>query len=319
MTPKLRLVSIPLALILIVSLSWQRIVAQPSLEEYYDEETGHWIRGDFLALYHNVSDPIKIFGRPITEAYIPDSDSPTIIQYFQKARFTSMIDESGNKKLSIDPLGFYLYQPGNPEARIDNESACRYFSNSIYPVCYAFLDFYEANGGEDQFGEPLSNVELHNGRPSQYFRNARLEWHPALPAGERVVVSDLGYDYFFRMQEDISLLGPVKNAAIDGFLRLEVSAYPHFAVTGGSGQQTIYVSVHDQRNLPVPGAHVDLVVNWPTGNPSHYAINQLTNDHGVTQYSFDFDPKTQGIVIVEVIVTYRSLQRDTVTSFRIWW
>ena len=66
---------------------------------------------------------------------------------------------------------------------------CGTFDNG-FSVCYAFLQFYDANNGSLFFGNPISFVEVIDGRYVQYFDNVRMEWWPdrpnaANPQGDR--------------------------------------------------------------------------------------------------------------------------------------
>jgi hypothetical protein len=309
--------SILLLLVLISSLSWQRSSAQIGGEEYF-EDTGHHISGEFLTKFHSVSNPLQLYGYPITEAYL-DPTSHVLIQYFQKARFEFFTLAPASQRVQFTPLGQYLYQPDVPAPMTGNAPACRTFDKG-FSVCYSLLEFYIANGGEAQFGPPISNTEFQNNIIVQYFRNARFEWHPELPPGKRVVLANLGKEYFFVMHEDPGRLRPEPGGNINnGTLNLRVHAYPTKAVTSRNGTQTIYIIVQDQRLLPVKDAQVTLTLRMPAGVEIRHIVPNLTDVKGVTQYTFSFNSNVVGIVQVTVIAISNNLGAKTATSFRVWW
>jgi hypothetical protein len=311
--------SILLLLALISSLSWQRSLAQFGGEEYF-EETGHRVTGEFLTKFHSVSNPLQLYGYPITEAY-QDPTNHLLIQYFQKARFELFLIAPVSERVQFTPLGQYLYNSGVPAPLPATGPACRTFDKG-FQVCYSLLEFYLANGGEAQFGKPISNTELHDNVIVQYFQNTRFEWHPELPAGQRVVLANLGKEYFSVMHENPVRLKsePGSNGNTNnGTLSLKVHAYPTTAVTSRNGMQTIYAIVQDQRLLPVKDAQVTITLTMPAGDEIRHIVPILTNEKGVTQYTFPFNTNDVGIVQVTVTASSNNLEAKTTTSFRVWW
>jgi hypothetical protein len=74
---------------------------------------------------------------------------------------------------------------------------CRFFPETQHSVCHGFLAFWQAHGGLEQFGFPLTEerTEVIEGRALtvQYFERARFEFHPELSGtGDEVLLSDLG-------------------------------------------------------------------------------------------------------------------------------
>jgi hypothetical protein len=177
------------------------------VEEKYKffPETGHVVEGDFLTFYNHLPDPLRLLGYPITDA-IPDPFSGQQIQYFQKARLEviSEIDQSKERqRVQLTPLGEYIYNPGLQLSTPDQPNGCLAFNRQSveepggnFQVCYAFLNFFQSYGGVEYFGYPISNMEFQDGQIVQYFQNARLDWRPEFPPGDRVVVSNLGIAYF---------------------------------------------------------------------------------------------------------------------------
>jgi len=86
---------------------------------------------------------------------------------------------------------------------------CRFFGETGYYVCDAFLEFFDTRGGLEIFGYPLTDafVDLDRGLLVQYFQRARMEWHPANSAPYQVqlglLVDDLAYDFPGALAETI--------------------------------------------------------------------------------------------------------------------
>ncbi|HSF82528.1 MAG TPA: hypothetical protein VLA49_14935 [Anaerolineales bacterium] len=316
------------AVIVVVGQGWIPTLAhspsQQASDQRYFPATGHWVVDEFLALYDSVPDPATIFGNPITEAY-QDSLGGRYLQYFERARFELFPDNPAEFRVKISLLGELMYT-AEPELKPSaNLPACRVFVETSKQICYAFLDYFEANGGAAQFGYPISNFELREGLIVQYFQRARFEWHPELPPGKRVTLTDLGIRYFYFNHEDLTLLRPVPDRLDEPdrmpqtILGIQAHAFARHAVLPQSGMQTIYIIVQDQRPLPLFGADVTLSITWPSKEKEQFIVTGLTNKMGIIQYTFPFTRKPAGQVEVVVTVTYEGFQTQTSTSFRLWY
>lgn len=69
-----------------------------------------------------------------------------------------------------------------------------YFPETGHNIAFQFKEFYDANGGTDLFGLPLTEAitDAATGLQVQYFERARFELHPNLPAGQQIVLTRLG-------------------------------------------------------------------------------------------------------------------------------
>jgi peptidoglycan hydrolase-like protein with peptidoglycan-binding domain len=158
----------------------------------------------------------------------------------------------------------------------------------------------------------------------QYFQYARFEWHPELPSGERVLLTNLGYKYFLKIGEDpyylmaTSWMNP-DTSIPQTILGLQVRAFPQDAVLPQSGVQTIYIIVQDQNLLPVPGALVILTIKLPSGEEQRIALPGSTDKFGVIKYTFTYSGQPTGVTQVRVTALYDNFQKQSVTSFRIWY
>ncbi len=315
---KLPLVVLIFIAILLGGLGWQKSLAQSDQDQYF-EQTGHHVTGEFQNAYKSVSNPLLLYGYPITDAF-QDPLTNNLVQYFQKARFELLPETPDGQRVQVSPLGKYLYNPGQPIAVPDNSPACRTFPEGNFEVCYAFLAFFDEYGGLAQFGEPISNLEIQSATVVQFFQRARFEWHPEMPPGQRVVLSDLGTEYFNAHGENPALLAPDPGNEIgNGILNLRARAFPIQAVTAAAGSQTINIIVQDQRLLPVADATVSLVVRMPSGEETRFVVPTPTDSNGMTHFSFNFDSTAIGVAEIQVAVMQGNLNAQTITSFRIWW
>lgn len=64
-----------------------------------------------------------------------------------------------------------------------------FFPETGHTLAYQFRQFYEANGGLEIFGLPITEVFVEDGHPVQYFERARFEWHATIA---QVQVGHLG-------------------------------------------------------------------------------------------------------------------------------
>jgi hypothetical protein len=285
----------------------------------YFSETGHWVTGDFLGVYEAAADPALVYGYPITEAFV-DARSGLRVQYFQRARFEGHPEAPEGEHVQLTPVGSMLYTPGqNPSLKLSNALACREYAETGFPVCYAFLDFLDRNGGVGQFGYPISGFETYNGRIVQYFERARFEWYPELGEGQKVRLAELGRTYFDSIPEDAALLSPrVDNLAPQNQVqKLVTRVFVETAVTHETGGQQIHVVAQDQTLRPVAGAAVKLTITWPDGRRDRLDLTTDSNGLSAAQISFEHQPPGE-LVIVSAETSYQGLTSGASGSFRIW-
>jgi hypothetical protein len=294
--------------------TWGTAQAQSADVQFFPE-TGHTVKGEFLKFYVTAKDPKLVYGYPITEQ-ITSKDGRTV-QYFQRARFELGKDLFGNPEVVLTPVGQAIYKP-DMQLMLDNSAGCQLFITG-QRVCYAFLDFFKANGGMEQFGNPISPFEFHDKIIVQYFEHARFEWRADRPEAQRVVITDLGRIYFDLLGEDPAQLKPVQpqDATINPVLSIKVRAFVERSVSPSSGQQTVHVLVQSQTLQPLKDANGKIVIHFPDGTTAEYFFT--TNASGVGSASFSFSNQKQGeLVPIDVFVVYQGLSGSTTTSFRIW-
>lgn len=303
---------------------WSPSQAKSKADQFFPE-TGHWVRGEFLEYFNSVPDPLLVFGYPITEVFT----DPTInidIQYFQRARFELHADAPSGQRVQLSPVGAWVFRASEVEAvSLETDTpACRPYTykNNNFHVCYAFKNFFDAHGGLAQFGAPISDFSREGDRYIQYFERARFEWRPDLPPDQWVRLADIARIQFDQSQRDPALLTSAEAGNLDrigsSIIRLQPRAFMSKAVARSRSEQTIFVIVQDQKQLPVENALVAIEVQMP-GKMESYRL-PATDQDGITRFTFTVDdlPVNQ-IVPVEVTVSYGDIESTTSTWFRIWW
>lgn len=312
-------IAILFALIGFVGLAGDFVLAQTVDVPPFFADTGHQVAGQFFGKYSSVPNAQEIFGDPITDAFI-DQTSGLLVQYFEKARFELHPDEPAEVRVKLTRLGEFLYEAGEVVSIPDNFPACRFYRETRQSICYSFLEFFEENGGAAQFGYPISGFEIHNGWISQYFQLARLEWHPERKAGNRVVVADLGAEYFSFRDEDPTLLQPnlVNNIPRGNVSSLIVHSFvskPFLPVLGN--QQELFVIIYDQNYRPLENAIISYVMTLPSEDVI-IEVMPPSNDQGLSSQQLNLIGESVGTAKIIVTVTFGTLQEISRTSFQIW-
>jgi len=302
----------------LLSTNWVSVRAQNQNQDpRYFSETGHNVKGDFLKFYNDNPNAMFLYGYPITEEFtIQDGKT---VQYFQRARFEYRADLPEGQRVQVTQLGRATYVSTGP-LDVSNTFSCRTYTETGYPVCFAFLEFFDQYGGVTQFGYPISGFEYHENKIVQYFENARMEWQPWKVEGQRVVISDLGRIYFDKMGEDPGLLSPVKplNNTSTNIVNLQVRTFAWKAVTLASDSQLIFVIVQDQNLQPVANANCTTLTHWPDGHTEPTTLITNTNGVGMVPLSFTSQPYGS-LIYVDVACTFSDFSANTITSFRIWY
>jgi len=303
---------------LLAAGSGNSVQAQGSQTWQYFPDTGHNISGEFWNYYQSVPNASLVFGSPITEQFT-DPRTGRLIQYFQRALFEFFPENQSDQRVVLAALGVTVYQHTPQTASIDHNSiGCRYFQETGFSLCYAFLEFFDRNGGDTTFGKPISPFVFYNNRIVQYFERARFEWYPEYPEGQKVVLAQLGRITFDLVPEDANRLQSVKAENAPGDIRaIHTRVFPWKAVTLANDQQMIYVVVQDQILNPVVGATTVVTLTWSQGERQSFA--QSTNSSGVVILPVQVKDQAQGsLITVDTEVMYMGLSSHTTTSFRIW-
>ncbi len=312
------IVGIGVLCLLLVSLP-PSVEGQAEAVRYFPE-TGHNVRGEFLDFFDQQGG-LKIFGYPITEEFTLDGRT---VQYFQRARFELHPENQPPYRVLLGLLGEELGKQTPPVSDGGFSFVQRYFPETGHNVAFAFLNFFDANGGIDNFGYPITEFVLENGRIVQYFQRARFEWYPELAPTQRVQLGNLGsiqFDVLAAQGRVSPALKQPAPPAIPGAalpLSLKVTASPRLTVASRRSPQTIYVFVTDQKDAPLAGAAVEITVREDDRALLQDSMS-ATDAQGFTSYSFDISNLDPGQnVIVDVTAYLPGLSAKTQTSFFTW-
>jgi hypothetical protein len=200
---------------------------------------------------------------------------------------------------------------------------CEYFPQTGKSVCFAFLKFFQENGGAAQFGYPVTNrINENDYKSVQYFQRAKFEFHPAPRDGQLVTLANIGEEYFHLQDEDPRHLMaeiPFGSAAPQTVISLQVHAFAENAVVSRSDSQTVYIIVYDQRNIPVENADATLNIRFPGGGSQRIIVPNRTDSNGIVQYQFSYEDSHVGEAEIFVRISSGDLVGQTVTGFRVWW
>ncbi len=133
--------------------------------------------------YFDAHGGVARFGYPVTNEF---QRAGLTVQYFEKARFEYRPHLAGTPAaVTLGRLGDELltlwdaHQPRAAEPSEELPPTVRYFPETGHYVAHGFLAYFNANGGVERFGFPLTG-EFHDpelGRTVQYFQRQRLAWN----------------------------------------------------------------------------------------------------------------------------------------------
>jgi hypothetical protein len=321
------------ALIVLSALPASLVSAQEEESRYF-EESGHNVSGEFLRFYDQYGGRV-IFGYPLTRQF---EENGRQVQYFQRVRMELHGETPREQRIELGLLGDELGYRQSPilpsEIPPADHSDKRYFAETGHTVSFAFLEFWESNGGVDILGYPISEWVIEpNGRIVQYFQRNKMEWYPENPAGQRVQLGMLGTIYVeqyvdpvYREREDpyirtATVLEPTPRPQplSSAVIELQTSITLKHPITRLGTVQTTYIYVLDQDNHGVEGASVEIDVVYKDGQVDHLALEE-TNANGYGQIDFDIGSPAPGyVVVVNLIARYGELESRTSSAFLPWW
>src|SRR4051794_17381760 len=194
---------------LLVPLFWSafgvRAQENPAkLECQLFEQTGYKLCGRFLQ-YWRQHGGLAQHGYPISD---PVGELSAVdgrlytVQYFERAVFELHPENQPPHDVLLSLLGAFRYAAKYPEGapgqQPNTSPGARPFEQTGHTVGGGFLQYWEAYGGLDRFGYPLSDefTELSDldgqAYVVQYFERAVLEYHPENAPEGRILLSQLG-------------------------------------------------------------------------------------------------------------------------------
>lgn len=169
-----------------------RVLAADSDSQFFPE-TGKSVSGKFLQ-YWRANGGLPVFGFPITdptEEVDPETGKVFLTQWFERNRFELHPENAGTKyEVLLGLLGKdlrrealevdYTFVP----TTASNAKDSRFFKETGHNVSDLFLSYWQAKGGLERFGFPISEardeVDPETGKVflTQWFERARFELHP---------------------------------------------------------------------------------------------------------------------------------------------
>jgi hypothetical protein len=208
-----------------------------------------------------------------------------------------------------DELG-YIYPP--VQLTPFNSAISQYFPETGHFVSYAFLGYFRTHGGIDIFGYPRSEMTYDGDYIVQYFQRAKMEWHPENVSDSQVQLANLGEMYVERHGISSAPGGPPL------VTRLALSASVRYVIIAQDSPQTVFIYVTDQRQDPVAGVTISIIVHYQSGDQSYTLAP--TNASGFTRHTFALRPSPPGRnVVIDVAAVYGGLTGATQTFFVPWW
>ncbi len=148
--------------------------------------TGYCISGSIRA-YWEANGGLPVFGYPTSSQQPWTVEGRSLeVQWFERDRLE--IQPEGY--VTAGRLGARLLElRGTPWETFPKAESpleqCVYFAETGHNLCPPFSGYWEANGGLERFGYPITEpfTEAVEGQPLtvQYFERRRMEWHPEIP------------------------------------------------------------------------------------------------------------------------------------------
>ncbi|MBI5303960.1 MAG: hypothetical protein HY868_17630 [Chloroflexi bacterium] len=323
--PILFVLCLALAILATLFVQPNPVLAQSPNTCVYVREPSHNIHGAFFAFYEANGGAAR-FGVPLTEAFLEDEK---VVQYFTYARleFVPQNPEPYRVQLGLLGMQYNITDPPIKSAAVPslNDPNFRYFPETGLMIGFAIKEFYDANGGRDLFGYPVSQLRYENGMFVQYFQRARVEWNPIDPGSNKVRLSPAGQvaldrrypaDFPWRARAasdwcvEASVPYPVRRVATlqvvptpTPGLSLDVQVRVRFRQTGTKGPQFVDVVVDDRATTkPVPGVALYAVIQYPRG--ARVIPLMPTDANGQSAFSFDIGVQPAGSSTVVTVYAF---------------
>jgi hypothetical protein len=153
----------------------------------YFPETGHYVSSGIKTFFER-NGGVAVFGYPITEEFSEVNFVENItrtVQYFQRFRIEYHPNEVVNKRVKIGLLGrdFTADRYFVPARFIPTTRDRTYFPQTRHTLSFGIRSFWQANGGLERFGYPLSEEFDERGSDGrlirvQYFERAKIQYFP---------------------------------------------------------------------------------------------------------------------------------------------
>ena len=163
--------------------------------------------------YYAEHDGMRVFGLPLSQVEIVNGRR---VQWFERARLEEW-PENQDPRYKIQPgLVGREYTDGRTfptQSFFTSRPGLVFFGETSHGLGGLFLEYWNAHGGLDIFGYPISDEipeVLEDGRiyTVQYFERARMELHPERDAGDQVMLGLLGRALFLNEPRQEATIPP---------------------------------------------------------------------------------------------------------------
>lgn len=278
-----------------------------------------------FASYYAASGGRALFGEPISQAMAEDG---TLVQYFRNVRLEW---DPNAQCVRLSRLGEKLWktaivQPINETSQIEG----RYYSQPGLTVYKMFLPLYDAKGGPDFYGYPVSRLVVDtNGRYVQYFERVRFDWNPDDPKNA-VCLGPLGEVALRGRKPPIA--GEISTSATPGAqqtvapasarvqtqTRATLTAVVKDEMTGMGGNQTVSLRLLDGEGRGVANVSIKVVVHDRKADREYFP--PATDADGYTACIFPIGNSPSGYtILVDAIAVYQGCDVTARTSYTPWY
>jgi hypothetical protein len=285
-------------------------------------EAGHNIQGPFWA-YYSAHSGVENFGLPITEAFV---EKGIVVQYFTRARFEYRPEYPEPYRVQLGLLGT-LYGITDPPLKSTvipraGDPNFAYFNATGLLVPTTLKKYFDAHGGWEVFGYPVSMVRYEGKSFAQYFQRARLEWYvvenKVVPSPVGQIALDKSYpsDFQWRTKTVNDWCSGAQSIAVSSVsastigvptpvpanASLNVQVKVRFRQPGANGPQYVDVSVTDANGKPMQG--IASIATIHLSNYDRVFPLLATDAAGKTSFSFDVGSQSSSAPTVVQVKAY---------------
>ncbi len=242
-------------------------------------ETGQTVQGAFLD-YFEQKGGVARFGNPLSGEFNENGKS---VQYFEYARFEWNPGSPPATRVLLGLLGSELHgvESAVPAFAPPWNSNFRYFSETGHTVSNAFLRYFNANGGVEFFGYPITETYEEGGATIQWFQRRKLLYVNNAVREEALGRTRFNPDQEGRFEpEQIFLLYLTDNASVRDKLGkgLEDAQNPTVAYQPFEGGQMLWRSDTNQICVLYNDGGWQVYANpWRPGDPASANLRPPTN------------------------------------------
>jgi hypothetical protein len=285
----------------------------------YFEETGFDVSGEFLKHFESHGG-LEIFGYPISAVY---NHQGVMVQYFQKARMEWHVVGPNANTMVLGNLGEELALQAEGLSNPVRSTRRRLYFEETQHTVSLFLKYYQAYGGVDFFGLPITEMVVEDQKIVQYFQRIKLVCDPRTM---RISTGSLG-DLYVKTYRDSfppNVLKPIElqygeNSTLNLLAHLGVR---HTTLSMDHVQSTVIVVYNQSEESSIlPDANVTIKLFTRSGTPiPNWSYVGSTDADGRMEAEISLEQFNPGdVIIVKAEVGYGTARTDAETSFVIWW